>query len=208
MDLALKNQSEGAAYEGKLIQGKKMTLWLGMASMTMLFAALTSALVVKKGDAQTWEAFQLPSSFMISTLLVVATSILLHFALQRFNQAKFRAYRWLMFGGFLTGVGFLLAQWFSWVSLMNINVMIDGNPSGSFIYAISGMHGLHILGGLVILGIVLIKAYRSRKSDEINELKNIIDPKRKLSVELLVTYWHFVDFLWVYLFLFFFFTYR
>ena len=110
--------------------------------------------------------------------------------------------------GFLLGMGllaafsFVLSQLLGWKSLMDIGVFVDGNPSGSYLYYISGAHGLHLIGGIVALLITFIIAYRNRKN-EIYTLKQIADPKRKLNLELVVTFWHYIDFIWVYLFIFF-----
>ena len=182
-------------------------LWLAMASMTMLFAALTSAMILKKGDFRTWENFKLPDVFMLSTLLIVMLSVVMHTALINYKKANFAAFRWLIFGGFVLGLSFLFTQWRGFVAMKTLGFPLTGNISGQFIYMLAVVHGFHIAIALLVTLVVLIKAVRSRK-DPLFELRNIINPKRKLQMQLLVTFWHYIDIVWIYLYLFFYFNYR
>jgi cytochrome c oxidase subunit 3 len=182
-------------------------LWLAMASMTMFFAALTSALILKKGDFKSWENFKLPDVFMLSTLVIILLSIMMHSALICYRKAKFSAFRWLFLGGFILGLVFLFTQWRGFVSLKDLGFPLTGNISGQFVYMLAIAHGFHIVVALLVTGIALIKAVMARK-DPIFELRNIINPKRKLQMQLLVTFWHYIDIVWIYLYLFFYFNYR
>jgi cytochrome c oxidase subunit 3 len=189
------------------IHPQKFALWLAMASMTMFFAALTSALIVKKADVQTWENFRLPNIFFFSTLAVVAVSVLMHSSLVLYRKSKFTAFRWTLFFAFIMACLFLLLQWGGWKKLTAMGMPLDGNLSGSFIYLITSMHGLHIAGGLLVTLYFLISAIRSRK-DPIYELRNIANPKRIFNLEMLVSYWHFIDVVWIYLYVFFYLNYQ
>ena len=182
-------------------------LWLAMASMTMFFAALTSALILKKGDFKSWENFRLPNVFMMSTAVIVMLSVMMHAALICYRKAKFETFRWLFSGAFVLGLVFLLTQWRGFVALKDIGFPLTGNISGQFIYMLAIAHGFHIVIALLVTSVVLIKAVRARK-DPLFELKNIINPKRKLQMELLVTFWHYIDIVWIYLYVFFYFNYR
>ena len=182
-------------------------LWLAMASMTMFFAALTSALILKKGDFKSWENFKLPNVFMISTLVIISVSVLMHASLISYRKAKFTAFRWLFFGGFLMGLVFLFTQWRGFVSMKDMGFPLTGNIAGQFVYMLALVHGFHIVVALLVTSIVLIKAVRARK-DPLFELRNIINPKRKLQIRLLVTFWHYIDIVWIYLYVFFYFNYR
>ena len=84
---------------------------------------------------------------------------------------------------------------------------ITENLSGSFIYVITAAHGVHIIAGLVVMLVFIVHAFRNRK-DPIYELRDIINPKRQLNLELLVSYWHYVDAVWVYLYVFLYLNYR
>lgn len=182
-------------------------LWLAMASMTMFFAALTSALILKKGDFKSWENFKLPNVFMFSTLVIVLVSVLMHTALISYKKANFKAFRWLFFGGFVMGFAFLCTQWMGFISLKNMGFPLTGNIAGQFVYMLALVHGFHIAIALLVTAVMLIKAVRARK-DPLFELRNIINPKRKLQMRLLVTFWHYIDIVWIYLYVFFYFNYR
>ncbi|MBX2903585.1 MAG: cytochrome c oxidase subunit 3 [Chitinophagales bacterium] len=189
------------------IHPQKFALWLGMASMTMFFAALTSALIVKKADIQVWENFRLPTVFMFSTVAVVMVSVLMHLSLFQYRKSNFTAFRGLLLASFVMACVFLVLQLLGWKELITIGMPLTGNLSGSFIYLITGLHGFHIVGGLIVTIVFLTGAFRSRR-DPIFELKNIANPKRVFNLEMLVTYWHYVDIVWVYLFMFFYLNYQ
>lgn len=189
------------------VHPKKFMLWLGMASITMFFAVTTSALLVKKGDQQYWMNFELPKIFMVSTLVVVASSAAMQAALNAFRTERFSLYRKLLTAASVSGVLFLIMQYVGWNAMQSMGIFLDGNASGSFIYVLSGAHGLHIVGGLIALLIAMYKAHRARR-DPLFEIKHILNPKQVLSLEILTTYWHFVNIVWVYLFVFFYFNYQ
>lgn len=189
------------------IHPQKFVLWLAMASMTMFFAALTSALIVKKADIETWENFRLPDIFLYGTIAVVLVSVLMHLSLIQYRKANFGLFRWFLFAGFVMGCVFLGLQYAGWKTLTAMGMPLEGNLSGSFIYLISSLHALHIVGGLGITLIFLVFAIRSRK-DPIFELRNIANPRRQFNLEMLVSFWHYIDIVWVYLFVFFWLNYR
>ena len=204
-DEYMKDLKKNTEYTG--VHPQMFGLWLAMAGMTMFFAALTSALILKKGDFRSWENFKLPNVFMLSTVVIVMLSVTMHAALVSYRKAKFTAFRWLFLGGFVLGVTFLFTQWLGFVALKDMGFPLTGNIAGQFIYMLAVVHGLHIAIALLITLVALIKAVRARK-DPLFELKNIINPKRQLQMKLLVTFWHYIDIVWIYLYLFFYFNYR
>lgn len=189
------------------IHPQKFALWLGMASMTMFFASLTSALLVKKGDYQVWENFELPTVFIYSTIAVVATSLLIHGSLICYRKAKFAAFRSLLFASFITGLLFLGLQYLGWKDMTAMGMTLTGSISASFVYLLTAAHGAHIVIGLLVSLIFIVFAIRSRR-DPLYELRDAINPKRQLNLEMLVSYWHFVDIVWIYLYLFLLFNYQ
>jgi cytochrome c oxidase subunit 3 len=208
MSVALSKQDisrDQKEYSG--VHPQKFALWIGMASMSMFFAALTSALLVKKGDYRSWEGFRLPIVFLFSTMSVIGVSICIHSALISYRKARFATFRWLMFASFLLGCLFLALQLTGWSVLKHGGMTLTENLSGSFIYVITAAHGVHIIVGLVVMLVFLLNALKNRK-DPIYELRDIINPKRQLNLELLVSYWHYVDAVWVYLYVFFYLNYR
>jgi cytochrome c oxidase subunit 3 len=188
------------------VHPQKFALWLAMASMTMFFAALTSALLLKKGDFRSWEGFKLPNIFLYSTIVVIALSSAMQLSLHFYKKSKFLAFRGLLLLSFVLGLTFLGLQLKGWQILTAMGLPLTGNLSGSFIYLITAMHGFHLAVGLGVLLVFLIFAIRSRK-DPLYELRNIINPKRQLNLELLVSFWHYIDAVWVYLYIFFYINY-
>jgi cytochrome c oxidase subunit 3 len=179
----------------------KFGLWIGMGTMTMFFAALTSALLIKKGDFRVWESFRLPGIFMYSTAVIVTVSITMQLSLESYRKAKFTAFRWLLITSFVLALLFLGLQLEGWHKLKEMGLPLAGNLAGSFVYLLTSMHGAHIIGGLAVTLVFIVFAIRSRK-DPIYELRDIINPKRQLNLELLVSFWHYIDIVWVYLYVF------
>ncbi len=175
------------------IPSKKFALFVGCASILMMFAAFTSAYVVRQA-AGNWLEFRLPDIFWYNTIVLLVSSITLHLSYRSFKSGNTTMYRGLMVLTFLLGIAFLVLQYQGWLALEAIGVELTGNPSGSFVYVISGVHAAHILGGLAALTVALIHAF---------VLPHKITPARKLRFDLTLTYWHFVDLLWIYLLVFF-----
>lgn len=196
---------EKTEYTG--VHPQKFALWIAMGSMSMFFAALTSALLVKKGDYRSWENFRLPTVFLFSTITIITLSVCIHASLISYRKAKFGLFRWLMSGSFLLGCLFLFLQLQGWKALQAGGMTLTENLSGSFLYLITAAHGAHIIVGLLVMLVFLISALRNRK-DPIYELRDIINPKRQLNLELLVSYWHYVDAVWVYLYVLFYINYN
>lgn len=189
------------------VHPQKFALWLGMASMTMFFAALTSAMILKKGDFQSWENFRLPTVFIYGTAAIVVVSVLMHAALIAYRKASFSTFRALLTAGFLMAIVFLYCQYIGWSAMNAIGKSITGNISGQFVFLISYLHGFHIIIGLIVTLFFLFFAFRDRKNP-VYEMNNTVNPKRLLHMELLVSFWHFIDIVWIYLYLFFYFNYQ
>jgi cytochrome c oxidase subunit 3 len=180
------------AYKNK-IHPKKFALWVACASIVMMFAAFTSSYLVRR-SAGNWLEFPLPSVFTVSTGIILLSSVVMHLAYLAFKKGNVLVYKAGLLTTFLLGIGFLIAQYMGWNALQQMGVMLNTNPSGSFVYVISGVHAAHILGGIAVLLVAMIHAFT---------LPFKVTPNRLLRLEMSMTYWHFVDFLWVYLFFFF-----
>lgn len=183
--------TSAAASNNNRFHPLKFGLWLGIASMIMLFAALTSAYIVRKSQGN-WVEFKLPEIFWLNTLVIILSSITVQWAVKSFRNFKETAYKIALVITFILGVIFLGGQYIGWNELGERGIYISGNPSGSFVYVISGVHAVHILGGLIIMLVLLIKM-----------MTKPFNPNKLVSVQMMATYWHFVDVLWVYLFIFF-----
>ena len=177
---------------GNNFQAQKFGLWLAIVSMLMLFAALTSAYLVRR-SAGNWLEFKLPDIFLYSTIVILASSVTLHSAYLAFKRGNATLYRTLLGTTFVLGIAFLVLQYTGWSQLNEIDIRLQTNPSASFLFVISGLHAAHLLGGLGALTVALVHGFRLRYK---------VTPRRIHRLGLTMTYWHFVDILWVYLFLF------
>jgi cytochrome c oxidase subunit III len=175
------------------IHPQKFALWTGIASIVMLFIALTSAYIVRKAQGN-WYEFRMPDLFYYSTAMIVASSAALHLSYKSFLNNKEGLYKGLLVLGFFTGLGFLVLQYLSWKQLNAQEIYMDTNPSASFVFALTLLHALHIIVGIVALMAAMIMAF-------IQPYK--ITALRTLRFEMVLTYWHFVDILWIYLLIFF-----
>ncbi len=172
---------------------QQFALWLSLGSIIMMFAAFMSAYIVRQ-SAGNWLDFRLPWQFFFSTLVIVASSFTMHKSLTDYRNGKRMGYQYFLLATFVLGVIFIGFQIFGWNQMFSDGIDLKGNPSGSFVYVISGVHALHVAAGLVVLLVNLFTAFY--RPFEVTE-------KRKFNLKLSATYWHFVDILWVVLLLFF-----
>ncbi|TAE04298.1 MAG: cytochrome oxidase subunit III [Bacteroidetes bacterium] len=171
----------------------KFALWLFMATVVMVFAALTSAYLVRQSDGN-WLIFDMPNIFYVSSLVVILSSVAIQWALWSAKNNEMGQLKIAISLALFLGFGFLFTQWLSWKELVNVGVFFAGdksNPSGSFVYVFSGLHAAHIVSGLIYIFLILIDVFKYK-----------VHSQRLLRIEMCVTYWHFLGALWIYLFLF------
>jgi cytochrome c oxidase subunit III len=171
----------------------KPMLKIGIISMIMLFAGLTSAYVVR-ADNGNWLVFNLPPIALLSTAIIVMSSITLFIAQQAIKKDKHQLTVIGLLLTLLLGFAFFYTQLEGWKQLTAQGIYFFGkyaNASGSFLYLIALVHLAHMIGGLISLLVTLVKAIRRKYSST-----------DYLGIELTAIYWHFLDVLWVYLFLF------
>jgi cytochrome c oxidase subunit III len=173
------------------IHPHKFALWVAIASIIMMFAGLTSAYIVKSKQAN-WEIVEIPTFFIYSTACIIISSLTIQGSLRSFKQRNMGQYRSLLLVTLLLGIGFLLLQWLGFKWLWENGVRFRGAGAGQFLYIIAGLHALHVLGGIIALIVVILKALIGKTK--------VYNP---VGVEVLNTYWHFVDVLWIYLLIFF-----
>ena len=175
----------------KKIHPHKFVMWVAIASILMMFAGLTSAFIVKSNQAG-WKEIAMPKIFWASTAVILLSSLMMQMALRSFKQREMQQYRLLIAFTFILGVGFVLLQWFGFMQLCDQQVTFKGSGAGQFLYVIFGLHAAHVIGGVIALMIMFAKAFLGR-----TKLYGSVP------VEVMATYWHFVDILWIYLFVFF-----
>ncbi len=203
----------GSPQRYERVSTRKFMLWLGIVSIVMLFAGLTSAYIVRQGEGK-WVNFELPSLFMVSTTLIVLSSVTLQWALISVKKNNLGRMNLALVLTAVFGLGFVLFQYLSWKQLVGGGIYFVGavkdinmnyqyikagtenpadvqNVAGSFLYAITGLHIAHVLGGLIALTVVLWRAALKKYSVSNYE-----------GISLCAIYWHFLDGLWIYLYLF------
>src|SRR5437588_5064585 len=160
-----------------------------LTAIIMLFAGLSSAYIVLRG-VPSWQNIELPSLLWPNTATLILSSIAIELSRRAIRRNDLQSMkRWLAAGGVL-GLTFLAGQLAAWRQLVRAGVYLPSTLQSSFFYILSGLHGLHLLGGIAGLGIVLVMALRNRLS-----------AFRYEPLKLCSTYWHVMDALWVYLFL-------
>ncbi|MBC7887944.1 MAG: cytochrome c oxidase subunit 3 [Ferruginibacter sp.] len=174
----------------KRIHPHKFTLWVGVASIVMMFAGLTSAYIVKRNQPN-WVPFELPGMFWYSTVIIIISSITLYLSHNAFKQREMAKYRGLVVITLVLGIVFVIMQVIGFNQLWLKGITLTKNVSFSFLYVIVGLHALHVIGGIVALIVLFLKAFSSKVRNY-----NIIP------LEVISTYWHFVDALWIYLLIF------
>lgn len=169
---------------------KKFILWLFIVSIVMMFAAMTSGYLVRRAEGN-WIDYQIPTIFGYSSVVLVISSITMHWAYVAAKKDRFAMMRTAITITFALGIAFLYMQFQGWVDLVQQKVFFVGNPAGSFMYVFTGLHGFHLISGLIVLVFALVAAFRFR-----------IHGKNLVQLEIAASYWHFLDILWLYLFFF------
>ncbi|MFT3937174.1 MAG: cytochrome c oxidase subunit 3 [Chitinophagaceae bacterium] len=175
----------------KKIHPYKFILWVGIGSIIMMFAGFTSAYIVKR-EQPGWIGFSMPVIFWYSTAVMVLSSVLMQVALNAFRNRDMGKYRNYMAATTGLGVIFIVMQVLGYWQLNKIGVKVEGSGGGVFFIIIFGLHALHVLGGVITLLVLFFRSLSSR-------IRNY----NAVPIEVATTYWHFVDVLWVYLFIFF-----
>jgi cytochrome c oxidase subunit 3 len=181
-------------HQARKARSQKLLLWFAMASMTMMFAGITSAFVVSKSREDWMKDFQFPSAFYFSTLAIVLCSVMFHLAqkaIQQDNRSRVSALLLVTLG---LGIAFVVLQFVGFGQLIEQGYYFTGpesNIATTFLYVIAVVHMAHLAGGIISLLIIIY-----------NHFKQKYNSTQFLGIELGAMYWHFLDFLWICLFLF------
>jgi len=188
MDLTQGSEKE------KQARAKKMMLWFGIVSLIMSFAGWTSAFVVSSAREDWLTGFVLPNAFSVSVALIILSSLTLllakkHLKLNMASKASF-----YLGATMLLGIGFIVSQLIGFQQIIDLGFNFTGPTSNitmSYIYIIAAVHILHVIVGLICLMVVIYNHFKQKYNTE-----------NLLGFELAANFWHFVDILWLYLFLF------
>jgi cytochrome c oxidase subunit 3 len=181
------------AVKGPAGEPTRTGIWVGLAAIAMMFAALTSALYVREGSATDWHHIVLPPILYFNTLALIASSIALEVARRRVtafmrgkDSSRAAATMWLN-ATMLLGLVFVVGQYLAWLKLRSQGLYLPTNPNSSFFYVFTGVHVIHVVGGLGGLSRVMLK-FRSASRT-----------LRRSTIDATSYYWHFMGLLWMYL---------
>ena len=170
---------------------RKLMMWMAMASMFMVFAGLTSAFILESGSAK-WVIFKLPIAFWFSTVVIMASSYTMSKAVTFFKSREKQRYKTFVSFTLILGILFIALQLLGFADLYKQNITLQGSASNGFLFIISGLHIAHMVGAIIALVIVYLTAFRKK-----------VKIYNSTSIEIMSLFWHFVDGLWIYLFIFF-----
>ena len=170
---------------------KRFLLWLAIVSIVMMFAGWTSGYLVRRAEGN-WHDFELPTILSYSTGVLVLSSIFMHWALISAKKDNFNMLKIAISITFVLGSAFLIMQYIGFADMVGQGLYFAGSDvASSFIYVFVFMHALHIISGLIVLIFSMVSAF-----------KLDIHAKNLTRIQNCVTYWHFLDVLWLYLFIF------
>ena len=168
-------------------------MWIALASILMMFTALTSAYIVRAGMSDDWRPIAMPRLLWLSTALILASSISIEGARKALKRENHIAHRRWLFLTFLLGLGFLATQLLAWRQLVTQGIYMATNPHSSFFYLLTGAHGVHLAGGILAVSYLLLRAWHRHRASK-------AEATRGPATDVVALYWHFMDGLWIYLF--------
>ena len=177
----------------------RIGIWVAMASILMMFTALSSAYIVRASSSDDWQPLTMPRILLLSTALIVISSGTLEAARRKLKDASSNAHRRWLLATMCLGIGFLISQLLAWRQLVRQGVYVASNPHSSFFYLLTAAHGVHLLGGLAALAYLTLRT-RARQESQVAVAKS------QAGADAVTLYWHFMDFLWLYLFVLLFFV--
>ncbi len=184
----------GRIPEEPLSRRYRIGMWVGLASIFMMFTSLTSAYIVRAASANDWKPLPMPRMLLLSTGLILISSVTLELGRRQLRAGRQARYVRLLLLTMALGFGFLFTQLSAWRDLIRQGVYVSTHPHSSFFYLLTGAHGVHLFGGLVAL-IYLFFRWGLGSRD------NSAAAGNAAAVDALTIYWHFMDGLWLYLFL-------
>lgn len=171
----------------------RIGMWVGMGSILMLFVSLTSAYILRQSkglsDTHDWFPLRMPNVLWLTTAMLLVSSITIEMARRALRRSRYGWFRLLICLTTLLGLGFIAGQLRAWMVLVNQGVYVYSHPHSSFFYILTSLHAIHLFGGIIALLIVTVAALRLR-----------ITRSKRNAVDVTVLYWHFMDVLWIYLF--------
>jgi cytochrome c oxidase subunit III len=172
----------------------RIGMWVGLASVAMMFTSLSSAYIVRSASANDWFPLPMPRVLLVSTALILGSSGTIEVARRKLKAALSGPYSQWLFFTVLLGLAFLAFQLVAWRQLERQGIYVASNPHSSFFYLLTGAHAVHLVGGLFGLTFLWLRSRRE-------VVEKALIAKRKAATDAVTIYWHFMDALWIYLFL-------
>ena len=176
------------------IKAKKMMLWFGIGSICMTFAGLSSAYIVSSKRADWITQIELPMSFTISTVIIILSSFSIHYSRKMLQENRLNLTKWFLIITLILSFLFTYFQLIGFGKIVDLGYYFTGPESSittSYLYVLVLLHLAHLFAGIIVIVVLLINTSMGKYSKE-----------NSLGIELAETFWHFLDFLWIYLFLF------
>lgn len=171
---------------------RKFIVWLFVVSSTIMFGGFTSYYLVFAASKGKGHGLVLPDAFIYSSLVIIASSITLMLASKALRKLNFSLQRNMLWITVILAIAFGVMQFNAWGSMVRTGATLVGNNAAiSFIYVVSGMHLLHIIGGVGLIINALAGSYKS-----------LPVAKVQYRMEIASIFWHFIDILWIYLYVF------
>lgn len=179
---------DGPGGHGSSRRASMTGLMVLLAASVMVFAAFTSAYVVRRGLSNDWESFRLPGVLWANTAVLLASSVILEFGRRALRAGRRESFNLIWTAGTVCGIVFLLGQGLAWRQLSAAGIFLASNPSSSFFYLLTATHAVHLTGAITALVYVNVQALRLQ-----------LGPGKRTAVDVTAIFWHFLDGLWVYL---------
>ncbi|WP_291785259.1 cytochrome c oxidase subunit 3 [Cecembia sp.] len=175
-------------------------MYLGMFGSGLIFLFMTVAFLASATGNTEGMGFKMPKSFIISTFVIIISGYTVSKMLLHYKEESLFKLKNSLLSTFLLGIVFTILQILGWKELTLIGIDFQGLPSGSFLYVLSGIHIFHLLGAMVF-ALIMVAKYNKTQKDEIKHLLLLTNPYEKMKIQLFTTYWHFMDVIWLLLFM-------
>lgn len=163
-------------------------VWMAIASISMLFLALTSAMVVRAIGSTDWVHTALPPILYLNTFILILSSLTFEISRRSLRKGANKQFALWLYLTTALGVSFIVGQWMAWRQLAAQGIYVATNPSSSFFYVFTAAHGVLVLAGIIVL---LYLVFSTRRI--------ILNPRKLIAMDATAIYWHFLDGLWIYL---------
>lgn len=184
----------------------QLILYLFLVGSSIIFLFLVVAHFATRPDSSVDENFILPKSFVFSSLIIVATSYFMSQTSDLFKREELIQLRNNLGILLFLGLSFCVSQYIGWLSMIDKGILFEGRSGGVYLYILSGLHFIHILGGVFYLLLSFLHVVRISK-DPVESLVACTNPYEKLKLNLLVTFWYYLDITWLFVFFYFLLSY-